>query len=107
MGSAIGMDKWRTKMIWLNAGIPTPRYRILEAGDDWNAVAQDLGLPLIVKPAREGSTLGLTKVSRRWSNCPPPGTWLRASIPRYRPGRGIHCRRRVHRQRAWAIGCCR
>ncbi len=63
MGSAIGMDKWRTKMIWLSAGIPTPRYRILDAADDWSAVADDLGLPLIVKPAREGSTLGLTKVA--------------------------------------------
>lgn len=63
MGSAIGMDKWRTKMIWLSAGIPTPRYRILAAGDDWAAVAADLGLPLIVKPAREGSTLGLTRVT--------------------------------------------
>ena len=62
MGSAIGMDKWRTKMIWLASGIPTPRYRILDAGDDWRAVAAELGLPLIVKPAREGSTLGLTKV---------------------------------------------
>ena len=62
MGSAIGMDKWRTKMIWLASGIPTPRYRILDAGDDWSAVAAELGLPLIVKPAREGSTLGLTKV---------------------------------------------
>jgi len=63
MGSAIGMDKWRTKMIWLGAGIPTPRYRILAPDDDWQAVADELGLPLIVKPAREGSTLGLTKVS--------------------------------------------
>ena len=63
MGSAIGMDKWRTKMIWLNAGIPTPRYRILEGNEDWNNVVKDLGLPLIVKPAREGSTLGLTKVT--------------------------------------------
>jgi D-alanine-D-alanine ligase len=63
MGSAIGMDKWRTKMIWLSAGIPTPRYRILSAGDDWNEVAAELGLPLIVKPAREGSTLGLTRVT--------------------------------------------
>ena len=63
LGSAIGMDKWRTKMIWLNAGIPTPRYRILEGNEDWNNVVKDLGLPLIVKPAREGSTLGLTKVT--------------------------------------------
>jgi D-alanine-D-alanine ligase len=63
MGSAIGMDKWRTKMIWQSAGIPTPRYRILEGNEDWAQVAKDLGLPLIVKPAREGSTLGLTKVT--------------------------------------------
>ena len=63
MGSAIGMDKWRSKMIWLAAGLPTPRYRILSAADDWNDVARDLGLPLIVKPANEGSTLGLTKVT--------------------------------------------
>lgn len=63
MGSAIGMDKLRTKMIWIANKLPTPRYRILRAGDDWKAVARDLGLPLIVKPANEGSTLGLTKVS--------------------------------------------
>ena len=62
MGSAIAMDKWRTKMVWLANGLPTPKYRILHAGDDWNAVARELGLPLIVKPASEGSTLGLTKV---------------------------------------------
>jgi D-alanine-D-alanine ligase len=62
MGSAIGMDKWRSKMIWLANGLPTPRYRILTGREDWNAVAQELGLPLIVKPASEGSTLGLTKV---------------------------------------------
>ena len=63
LGSAIAMDKWRTKMIWLANGLPTPRYRMLSAHDDWDAVARDLGLPLIVKPANEGSTLGLTKVT--------------------------------------------
>jgi len=63
MGSAIGMDKLRTKMIWLAAKLPTPRYRILNADDDWKAVARELRLPLIVKPANEGSTLGLTKVT--------------------------------------------
>jgi D-alanine-D-alanine ligase len=63
MGSAIGMDKWRSKMIWLASGLPTPNYRILSAADDWSEVARDLGLPLIVKPANEGSTLGLTKVT--------------------------------------------
>ena len=62
LGSAIGMDKWRTKMIWLANGLPTPRYRLLSANDDWNEVARDLGLPIIVKPANEGSTLGLTRV---------------------------------------------
>ena len=64
LGSAIGMDKWRSKMIWLANGLPTPRYRILAAGDDWGAVARELGLPLIVKPANEGSTLGLSKVTQ-------------------------------------------
>jgi D-alanine-D-alanine ligase len=63
LGSAIAMDKWRTKMIWIANGLPTPRFRILAAGDDWHAVARELGLPLIVKPANEGSTLGLTKVT--------------------------------------------
>ena len=63
LGSAIGMDKWRSKMIWLAGGLPTPRYRILSPGDDWQEVARDLGLPLIVKPVNEGSTLGLTKVT--------------------------------------------
>ena len=63
MGSAIGMDKWRTKMVWIANKLPTPRYRILAADDDWKAVARELGLPLIVKPANEGSTLGLTKVT--------------------------------------------
>ncbi len=64
LGSAIAMDKWRTKMIWQAAGLPTPRWRVLRADEDWDAVARDLGLPLIVKPANEGSTLGLTKVTR-------------------------------------------
>ena len=66
MASAIAMDKWRTKMIWLSAGLPTPRYRILEAGTDWNAVVAELGLPLYVKPAREGSSVGATKVVAGW-----------------------------------------
>jgi D-alanine-D-alanine ligase len=63
LGSAIAMDKWRTKLVWIGSGLPTPRYRILVPNDDWGAVAKELGLPLIVKPANEGSTLGLTKVA--------------------------------------------
>jgi D-alanine-D-alanine ligase len=64
MASALSMDKWRTKMVWLANGLPTPRYHMLRAGSDWNAVAGELGLPVFVKPAREGSSVGATKVER-------------------------------------------
>ncbi len=64
MGSAISMDKWRTKLVWLAAGIPTPRFALLKEGTDWDKLVASLGIPLIVKPAREGSTIGLTKVIR-------------------------------------------
>ena len=62
MASALALDKWRTKLVWLATGIPTPKFEILTAQSDWKKVAANLGLPLIVKPAREGSTIGLTKV---------------------------------------------
>ena len=62
MASALAMDKWRTKLIWQAAGILSPRYALLQADSDFAAVAEALGLPLIVKPAREGSTIGLSKV---------------------------------------------
>ena len=63
MASALAMDKWRTKLVWIASSIPTPRYRVVDAGTDWWAVVAELGLPLIVKPVREGSTLGLSKVT--------------------------------------------
>jgi D-alanine-D-alanine ligase len=63
MASALAMDKWRTKLVWLASGIPTPRYRVVDATTDWMEVVAALGLPLIVKPAREGSTIGITKVT--------------------------------------------
>jgi len=62
MACAIGMDKIYTKMIWLMKGLPTPRYASLTASTDLDAVSADLGLPLIVKPPHEGSTIGITKV---------------------------------------------
>jgi D-alanine-D-alanine ligase len=62
MASALAMDKWRTKLVWIAAGIPTPRFAIADAGSDFARLVEMLGLPLIVKPAHEGSTLGLTKV---------------------------------------------
>jgi D-alanine-D-alanine ligase len=64
MACALAMDKWRTKLVWLAAGIPTPSFEMLTASSDLGSVVQSLGLPLIVKPAREGSTIGLTKVTR-------------------------------------------
>jgi D-alanine-D-alanine ligase len=63
MASALAMDKWRTKLVWLASGIATPRYRVVDADSDWTRIVAELGLPLIVKPAREGSTIGITKVS--------------------------------------------
>ena len=63
MASALAMDKWRTKLVWLASGIPTPRYRVVNARTDWMRVVAELGLPLIVKPAREGSTIGISKVT--------------------------------------------
>ena len=62
MASALAMDKWRTKLVWDASGIPTPRFAMLDASTSWEKLAAVLGLPLIVKPAREGSTIGLTKV---------------------------------------------
>lgn len=62
MASALAMDKWRTKMIWQAAGIKSPRYLILDAQSDFSEVIRTLGLPLIIKPSHEGSTIGLSKV---------------------------------------------
>ena len=64
MASALALDKWRSKLVWIASGIPTPRFEVLSESSDLNSVAGELGLPLIVKPVREGSTLGLTKVTR-------------------------------------------
>ncbi|TXH75685.1 MAG: D-alanine--D-alanine ligase [Thiothrix sp.] len=61
--SAISMDKLMTKRLWLGAGLPTPKYRVLNANTDFAAVVAELGLPLIVKPASEGSSIGISKVT--------------------------------------------
>ncbi len=62
MACAIGMDKVYTKLIWLMHGLPTPKYAVLDKSTDLERVVLDLGLPLIVKPPHEGSTIGITKV---------------------------------------------
>jgi D-alanine-D-alanine ligase len=62
LASALAMDKLRAKLLWQASGIPTPPHEMLEAGSDFGAVAARLGLPLMVKPVNEGSSLGMTKV---------------------------------------------
>lgn len=62
LASALAMDKWRTKLVWQAAGIPTPHYELLNAHSDLAAVAARLGLPLMIKPANEGSSIGMSKV---------------------------------------------
>ena len=67
MASSIAMDKTMTKRVWLAEGLPTPRYVLVRREDlasmDAAALVRALGLPLIVKPAREGSSIGVTKVT--------------------------------------------
>jgi D-alanine-D-alanine ligase len=64
MASAIGMDKWRTKLLWQASGLPTPDWAMLDANSDFAAIESQLGLPVFVKPAREGSSIGMTKVKQ-------------------------------------------
>jgi len=63
MASALAMDKWRTKLLWRAAGLPTPNYELMSARTDPAGLAARLGLPLMVKPAREGSSIGMCKVT--------------------------------------------
>jgi D-alanine-D-alanine ligase len=63
MASALAMDKVMTKRVWLAEGLPTPAWREVASGADTEQALAALGSPMIVKPAREGSTIGLTKVS--------------------------------------------
>ena len=62
LGSALSMDKIRTKQVWMAMGLPTPRYLRLSPGDDVHAAARAFGYPLIIKPACEGSSVGITRV---------------------------------------------
>ena len=64
LASALAIDKQATKRLWSSFNLATPRFVMLNANSDWKKIAQDLGLPIIVKPAREGSSLGLTKVTK-------------------------------------------
>ncbi|MBE7929028.1 MULTISPECIES: D-alanine--D-alanine ligase [Pseudomonadaceae] len=62
LASALAMDKLRTKQVWQSLGLPTPRHAVLASEADCRAAAESLGFPLIVKPAHEGSSIGMAKV---------------------------------------------
>ncbi len=64
MASAIGMDKWRTKLLWRATNVVTPDFELVTATSDFAAIEAKLGLPLFVKPANEGSSIGITKVKK-------------------------------------------
>lgn len=64
MASAISMDKLMTKRLWSGANLPTPLFEILTADSNFEEVVENLGLPLIIKPAQEGSSIGMTKVKQ-------------------------------------------
>lgn len=63
MASAIAMDKWRTKLLWQAAGLPTPKAVLLEDTTDWSSTIDALSHNAIVKPAREGSSIGMRRVN--------------------------------------------
>ncbi|MCJ8206377.1 D-alanine--D-alanine ligase [Pseudomonas sp. RGM2987] len=63
LASALAMDKLRTKQVWHSLGIPTPRHAVLASEADCISAATELGFPLIVKPAHEGSSIGMAKVN--------------------------------------------
>jgi len=64
LASALAMDKWRSKLVWQASGLPVPDYVVLDAAGDFAAVEDRLGLPLFVKPANEGSSIGISKVKQ-------------------------------------------
>lgn len=76
LGSAICMDKLRTKQLALANGIATPPFRVLDGADDCRVAAEELGLPLAVKPATQGSSVGMSKVERAEDL---PAAWRAAS----------------------------
>lgn len=62
LASAIGMDKYRSKLLWLALGLPVPPFVVLTDESDFSAVETELGLPMFIKPAAEGSSVGVYKI---------------------------------------------
>ncbi len=75
MASSICMNKIMTKQIWRGCGIPTPNYRVLGGDVDRDALVKELGLPMIVKPVAQGSSIGITKVN---TEAEIDGAWVNA-----------------------------
>jgi D-alanine-D-alanine ligase len=71
MASALGMDKWRTKLLWRSVGLPIPEFAMLDRNSDFAAIEKQLGLPIFVKPDCEGSSIGISMVKQ-------PGTLQQA-----------------------------
>ncbi|MDR2614547.1 MAG: D-alanine--D-alanine ligase [Candidatus Accumulibacter sp.] len=88
MASAVGMDKWRTKLLWRAAGLPTPEFALIDEESDFAAVEARLGLPLFVKPACEGSSIGVVKVCA-------PGTLRAAWVEAARHGSPVIAERGI------------
>jgi D-alanine-D-alanine ligase len=63
LGSALAMDKTRSKSIWRDTGLPTPAAVELTQASNWDQIAEQIGLPIMVKPVREGSSFGASKVT--------------------------------------------
>lgn len=64
LASALAMDKLRTKLLWAGMGLPTPQYVVMQSVDDCQRVLDELTLPVMIKPALEGSSIGMSKVSK-------------------------------------------
>jgi D-alanine-D-alanine ligase len=64
LASALALDKWRSKLVWQASGLPVPDFVVLDAASDFAAIEARLGLPLFVKPANEGSSIGISKVKQ-------------------------------------------
>jgi D-alanine-D-alanine ligase len=65
MASSVGMDKWRTKLLWRALNIKTPDFEVVNEQSNFTEIEKKLGLPLFVKPANEGSSIGITKVKEK------------------------------------------
>jgi D-alanine-D-alanine ligase len=64
LGSALAMDKLRTKQLWEGMGLPTPAFVVLNSDSDLHSAVEQLGFPMMLKPVHEGSSIGMTKVER-------------------------------------------